>query len=159
MRKGERRIGPAGTAARVAVGLALLYIAGAADGLPWDVSWYDPVLGLVALPAITVVLGLIARRRDARPVRFTGPLGHLLNCAVIVALIVNPYTGGGATLFYAATIFVASWRGQPGCESTVISNVVLRRDDQVGCPLFFPVDAAEAKHRTGRTGRPAAAHD
>jgi hypothetical protein len=41
---------------------------------------------------------------------------------VIVALVANPFTGGAATLFYAATILAAAWRGQPGCEITVFPN-------------------------------------
>ena len=46
---------------------------------------------------------------------------------------------GGLGLFY-----LAAWRGQPGCEITVISNAILQRDDQVGCPVFYPIDAAES---------------
>jgi hypothetical protein len=60
---------------------------------------------------------------------------------------------------YAATILIATWRGQPGCENTVISNLILRRDDEVGCPLFAPIDMAEAKHRTHQAERPAPAHE
>jgi hypothetical protein len=78
---------------------------------------------------------------------------------VIVALVVNPYTGGAATLFYATTLLVAAWRGQPGCEITVLSNWILRRDDQVGCPLFAPIDALEARQRTRRAREPLTAHD
>jgi hypothetical protein len=116
------------------------------------VAWYDAALGLVAL---TVLLGLPARRYAARPLRFTGPLGHLLDCAVIVALASSPYTGDAAALFYAATLLVTAWHAQPGCEVTVtvLSNWILRRDDQVGCPMFAPVDAAEARHRRRRPGR------
>jgi hypothetical protein len=145
----ERRIGPVGTGLRVLVAAGLLYLAGGADGLSWSIDWYDPVLGLVALPALTVALGLAARRYAAGPLRFTGPTGHTLNCAVMVALVFIPYTGGAAALFYATTLLVAAWRGQPGCEVTVLSNWILRRDDQVGCPLFGPVDAAEAATRGG----------
>jgi hypothetical protein len=72
---------------------------------------------------------------------------------VIVALLANPYTGGAAALFYAATLLVAAGRGQPGCEVTVLPNWLLRRDDQVGCPLFAPLDAAEARRRPRRRGR------
>jgi hypothetical protein len=159
MNDAERRIGPAGTALRVIVAAGLLYLAGAADGLSWDAKWYDPALGLLALPALTVLLGLAARRYAARPLRFTGRLGPALNCAVIVALLANPYTSGAAALFYAATLLVAAWRGQPGCEVTVLSNSLLRRDDQVGCPIFAPIDAAEARHRSRRPGRALATHD
>ena len=67
-----------------------------------------------------------------------------INCGVIVALVANPYPGGTATLFYAAALLVGAWRGQADCECTVISNWILRRD-QVGCPIFSPIDQAEAR--------------
>jgi hypothetical protein len=44
-------------------------------------------------------------------------------------------------------LLVGAWRGQAGCEGTVISNWILGRDDQVGCPLLSPLDAAEARLR------------
>ena len=141
----KRRIGPAGTALRALVAGALVYIAGGADGLSWSVEWYDLALGLVALPALTVLLGLAARRYAAGPLHYTGPAAHALNCVVIVALVTNTYTAGAAALFYAAMLIVAAWRAQPGCEVTVLSNWTLRRDDQVGCPVFAPIDAAEAR--------------
>jgi hypothetical protein len=139
----KRRIGPLGTTLRVGAGLGLLYLAGALDGLPWDVSWYDPIVGLVVLPALSVALGLMARRFASGPVRFTGPAGTALNLATIVALFSNEYTAGGAALFYGATILAAAWVGQPGCEGTVVSNLVLRRDDQIGCPIFALIDELE----------------
>jgi len=46
-------------------------------------------------------------------------------------------------LFYGATLLAAAWRGQPGCESTVIANWILGRDDQVGGPVFSPIDQLE----------------
>jgi hypothetical protein len=131
----KRRIGPIGTAVRVAGGLGLIYLAGA-NGLSWDLEWYDPVIGLAVLPAIMLAVGLVARRQTTGPLRLTGPMWTCLHCAVIVALVANPYTGGGAALFYGATMLIAAWRGQPGCEITVIPNVILRRDDQVGCPTL-----------------------
>jgi hypothetical protein len=142
----ERRIGPMGTAVRVAGGLGLLYLAGA-NGLSWDVQWYEPVIGLAVLPAIMLAVGLVARRRKTGPLRLTGLMWICLNCAVIVALVASPYTSGGALLFYGATMLVAAWRGQAGCEITVISNVVLRRDDQIGCPTLSLIDEAEARLR------------
>jgi len=145
----ERRIGPLATGLRVALAVGLLYLAGAADGRPWSVDWYDLIGGLVALPALTILLGLAARRYAAKPIRFTGPAGHALNCTVIVALVVNPYTAGAATLFYGTTLLVAAWRGRPGCEVTVVSNWLFGRDDQVGCPLFAPIDALEARLGSG----------
>jgi hypothetical protein len=141
MTANRRRIGPIGTTLRVAVGLGLLGLAG------WGIDWYDPLVGLVGLPAIALALGLGARRYAAEPVRFDGPLGTTLNCALIVALAVNPYTASGTALFYGATLLIAAWRGQPGCEATVIPNLILHRDDQIGCPTFTPIDQAEARMR------------
>jgi hypothetical protein len=146
-RSTARRIGPVGTAVRTLGGLGLIYLAGAVDGLPWDVDWYDPIVGFVVLPVIMVAVGLVARRYASRPIHLTGPLGILLNLAVIVALVSNDYTAGGAVLFYGASMLVAAWIGQPGCETTVVSNLVLRRDDQIGCPTLFLIDDAEARVR------------
>jgi hypothetical protein len=142
----KRRIGPVGTAVRVAGGLGLIYLAGA-NGLSWDVEWYDPIIGLAVLPAIMLTVGLVARRHATEPLHLTGPMWTCLNCVVIVALVANPYTGGGAALFYGATMLIAAWRGQPGCEITVIPNVILRRDDQIGCPTLSVIDEAEARLR------------
>ena len=140
-----RRIGPIGTTLRALVAAGLVYLAGGAGGLSWQAEWYDVALGLVGLPALTVVLGLAAGRYAHGALRYTGPTAHALNCAVIVALVVNPYTGPAADLFYAAALLAAAWRGQPGCEVTVLPNWILGRDDEIGCPLFGPIDAAEAR--------------
>lgn len=139
-----RRIGTIGTTSRVLVGLGLLYLA-LADGLSWGLTWREALLGLVGFPAVMVVLVMAARRFARRPVRFMGPLGLALNTAVIVALFVTDYTADAAALFYGATLFVAAWRAQPGCEATVLSNWILGRDDQIGCPTFAPIDEAEAR--------------
>jgi hypothetical protein len=146
-----RRIGPVGTAVRTLGGLGLIYLAGAAEGLPWDVDWYDPIAAFVILPVIMIAVGLGIRRHASGPFRLTGPVGIALNLAVIVVLVASEYTAGGAILFYGASMLVAAWVGQPGCETTVISNLVLRRDDQVGCPTLFLIDDAEARVRRGDT--------
>ena len=152
----SRRIGPIGTASRALVGVGLLYLAGGAAGVSWGVEWYDPVVGLIALPAIMVASGLAAARYAPGPVRLTGPLAICLNCLVILALVLNPYTGGGALLFYGTTLLISAWRGQPGCEATVISNMILGREDQIGCPTFSPIDAAENRLRRSRVEASAA---
>jgi hypothetical protein len=144
MTERRRGIGPIGTALRVVTGVGLLYLAvepGESSG--WGVEWYQPVVGFVALPAIALLVGLAARRFAGGPVRFTGPLGVAANLVVLVALASNAYTGGGAALFYGAALLVAAWRGQAGCEATVLPNLVLGRDDQIGCPTFSPIDAVE----------------
>jgi hypothetical protein len=142
--KAKREIGPVGTAARIVVGLFALSIA---SGSTFPFEPEDAVIGLIALPAVLVSLGLLARRYAHGPIQVTGPRGTALNLAVIVALIANPYTGGGATIFYGVTMLIAAGRGQAGCEATVISNLVLSRIDQIGCPTFAPIDEVEAHLR------------
>jgi hypothetical protein len=147
-----RRIGPIGTATRLIGAAVLLYLA-FFDGASWGLEWYDLAVGLGVLPAAMIAFGLGARRYASGPVRFTGSAGTTANCLLLIALAVNPYTAGGAALFYGATLLVAAWRGQPGCEGTVVSNVILGRDDQLGCPLFSPIDDAEARLKARRSAR------
>jgi len=139
-----RRIGPIGTTTRLLAAVGLLYLA-LFDGTSWGLEWYDAAVGLAVLPAAGLALGLTARRYASGPVRFMGSAGTTANCLLLVALGVNPYTAGGAALFYGATLLLATWRDQPGCEATVLSNALLGRDDQIGCPLFSPIDEAEAR--------------
>jgi hypothetical protein len=97
---------------RVFVGFALLYFAGAADGGSWDVAWSDLAIGFAGLPAAMVAVGIFARHFAGAPVHFTGVVGHIANVIVIVALVANPHTAGGAALFYGASMLIAAWRGQ-----------------------------------------------
>ena len=147
-----RRIGPIGTTTRLLAAGGLLYLA-FFDGTSWGLEWYDAAVGLGVLPAAVIAFGLAARRYASGPVRFTGSAGTTANCLVLVALAVNPYTAGGAALFYGGTLLVAARRGQPGCEATVVSNAILGRDDQIGCPLFSPIDEAEARLAARNAGR------
>jgi hypothetical protein len=142
-----RRIGPIGTWSRVAVGVGLVVVGFVGTIRPSGVIWYEPLLGLIALPLLTVLIALIVGHYRPSPLRLTGPLGTGINCLVIAGLASNHITGPTVALFYGATLLVAAWRGQPGCEATVISNTVLDRDDQIGCPLFSPIDHAELHHR------------
>ena len=155
MRIKTRRIGPIGTTTRLLAAAGLLYLA-LFDGTSWGLEWYDAAVGGGALPAAVIVFGLTARRYASGPVRFTGSAGTTANCLVIIALAVNPYTAGGAALFYGTTLLVAAWRSQPGCEGTVVSNALLGRDDQIGCPVFSPIDEAEVRLTARRStdGRP-----
>jgi hypothetical protein len=143
----KRQIGPVGTLARVVSGLGLLYVAGGASIMSWGIEPQDAVMGLIALPALMIGIGVLARHYASGPIHFTGPLGVAVNLAVIVALVGNDFTGGGATIFYGATLLIAAWLGRAGCEATVISNLALGRDDQIGCPTLTPIDAAEAHLR------------
>ncbi len=140
-----REIGKVGTAVRVLVGAAMLYGAFAIDGLQLS----DAILGAVVFPG-TVLLGQWLRSRgNSEPLRATGVTGHLINNAIVIALIVIPPTRDAMLLFYGASMLLAAWRGYAGCEVLAVSNWVLRRDDQVGCLLFSPIDSFERWWTTG----------
>jgi hypothetical protein len=101
---------------------------------------------------------VLARRRAPR-LQATGLVGHGVNAAVFLALYLTPLyapaleaTSDAALIFYAASMLLAAARGYAGCEVLAVSNWVLRRDDQVGCVPFAPVDHLEAV--TKRLSRP-----
>jgi hypothetical protein len=106
----------------------------------------DAVLGLVVFPLAVVALVAIRGRR-ATPVRLTGAEGHCIICAVGVASFV--FVPVAALLFYGSSMLVAAGRGYGGCEIFAISNWLWRRDDQVSCPVFHPVDLAERRATAG----------
>lgn len=145
------RIGPIGSLLRTVMGLWLLYLA--VDRLPpaWRLTWQEVALGLGLFPLVMVMFVLVARRRSEQPLRLTGPGGVAINTGVIVALLANPSTADAAALFYGTSLLVAAWRGLPGCEATIFSNLILGRDDQIGCPAFTPVDEIEARLKRSST--------
>ena len=92
---------------------------------------------------------MAARPPHPTPLRATGPVAHVLNVALFVALYLWEPTSDAALLFYGASMWLAALRGYAGCEVLAVSNWLLRRDDQVGCAVFWPVDQLE-HHRTTR---------
>ena len=147
MRSSKRRIGRIGTVVRVLVGAALLVLAFADQPHEWlwGVEPYELVLGLGVFPAVMVAIGLLAWRYVDGPLRFTSPAGTTANCLIIVALFAIPYTTGAAALFYGTSLIVGALQGLPDCEATALSNLILRRVDQIGCPVFTPIDAWESR--------------
>ena len=148
----NRRIGPVGTGARMVVGVALLVLA-LADGPAGFIGRlevYEMVLGLVVFPGVMVGIGALAARYGNGPLRLTSPAWLAVNCAVIIALFLFPYTAGAAALFYGVSLLVGAGLGMPHCEATVLSNLILRRDDEIGCPCFTPIDAMERAVRNSR---------
>ena len=140
-----RAIGPLGTLARVAVAAGLLWLAfGDERGLTWFVA----LLGLVAVPAGLLLAQALRARFSAAPLRATGPVGHAVNAAIIAGLFLIPSppdVRDAAALFYVASMAVAAWRGDAGCEVLAIPNWLLRRDDRVGCVVFAPLDGLDAR--------------
>jgi len=113
---------------------------------------FDPsawLLGLVGFPALLVVGQWLRARRTPTPLQATGPVAHALNVAVFVVLYLLEPTSDAAPLFYGASMWLAAARGYAGCEVLAVSNWLLRRDDQIGCAVFWPIDQLE-QHRTTR---------
>ena len=158
---GRRRgIGPIGTVARVMVGLLL---AGSVAVGHWRSGFHLDawLLGPVGFPAVLLALQWSRARRDPNRLVATGPLSHVGNLLVLVALYLTPQyapalsvISDAALLFYGGSMLLAAARGYAECEVLAISNWLLRRDDQVGCLVFSPLDQLERRW-LGRTRRPA----
>ena len=147
----ERAIGLVGTIGRVLLGLAFIYLAVTDFGAPeWELAWQGPVLGLVVFPAVLLLFQAVRLRFTNETLNATGGLAFCLNLAVGAVLFSIPFTREAALIFYGASLLLAAARGYAGCESLAISNWLLRRDDQVGCVVFSPVDAVEARITGGK---------
>ena len=158
LHRGRRHIGPIGTAARIVVGLGLLgsVTFGHLDGEFRPVPW---ILGLVGFPVLLLAWQWLRSRRTDVRFQAVGPVAHVLNIGMFLALYLTPdyapalsATSDAALLFYGASMLLAALRGYAGCEVLAVSNWLLRRDDQVGCLVFAPVDLMEgsARHAGGR---------
>jgi hypothetical protein len=118
--------------------------------------WLPPLaLGLVGFPAVLLASQWLRALRDPSRLQATGPLGTTLNMLLFAALFLTPWyarplsvTSDAALVFYGASMLLAALRGYAGCEVLAFSNWVLRRDDQVGCLVFAPIDHLE--HRRPR---------
>jgi hypothetical protein len=126
-----------GSAARLLLGTASI-VAAVLTGA----GQQDLIIGLLVLPTVEVAL-LLARGPGAEPLRMFGGSAYFLNWGVgIAAFTLVPQA---AFLFYGASILLAFARGYAGCEIFAISNWLRRRDDQIVCPIFSPIDQAEAR--------------
>ena len=73
----------------------------------------------------------------------SGSRGHLINGAIVVAAFV--FLTPTALLFYGASMLLAGTRGYAGCEVFALSNWLWRRDDQIACAIFSPIDVIEGR--------------
>ena len=141
--KQRRAMGPIGTAARIGLGryVGIAYYQVWAAG---ELQWYTPVLGLVVFPAMLLLFVMTWQRVRQTPIRGNGPLGVVINHAILFVLVAVPYTSLAAGLFYGASALLAVVRDYKGCEVVAISNTLYQRHDEVGCFLFTPADALDS---------------
>jgi hypothetical protein len=133
---GTRQIGPIGTVVRACVGVALL-VFGIAD----EPSLFELLAGFVLLPAAEMAVVLFLRPPGSGPFHLYGAVGYAVNfgtAGVLLAIWTTP-----ALLFYGASILLAVIKGYAGCEILALSNLTRRRDDQLACAVFSPIDALE----------------
>lgn len=150
---GRRRgIGAVGTAARAVLGLLFLGSV-LADEVARGFRPAAWLLALAGFPAVLLAVQWLRAGRGRPSLRATGPVGHAVNVAVFAALYATPwyapplsFTSDAVLIFYGVSMLLAAARGYAGCEVFAVSNWLLRRDDQVGCVIFSPIDAVERRH-------------
>lgn len=142
-----RELGRYGTAARAAVGIAFLYLG--VVGLPpvHLLAWWQILIGLVGFPAVVAALQLGRLLFTRERLTLNGPVALIINFVVFLALVIFEPTRGATLTFLGAAMIFAAVRGVGGCEVISISNWVLGREDELGCPLFWPIDSRESRVR------------
>ena len=146
----KRQIGLIGTTARVIVGTWLVgsvvyghIVRGPFRPLPW-------MIGLIILPVIFLTWQWARARRNPSKLRAHGPIASTINIIIFFYFLLwTPplisFMRDAVLLFYGVSMLIAAIRGYAGCESLSISNWILKRDDQLGCLFFSPIDFAERK--------------
>ena len=139
----RRALGPVGTACRILLAL----VVGFAFFQAWaagELQWHTPILGFAVFPAMTVLVVMIWQRVRQTPLNGNGPVGIVINHAIIFGLIAIPYTSLAAGLFYGGSALLSVVRDYKGCEVVAVSNTLLQRHDEVGCFLFTPADSLDS---------------
>jgi hypothetical protein len=162
----DREIGPLGTAARVVGGVLAIALPIALSG----VGWWDLGAALVAFPLVATAAGALVTagyQRFApgslarRHAICSGPACTLTAIIVAIAVGLSALTPVSMVAFWVwigASLLLAAARGYGGCEVLAFPNALMRRRDQIGCIIYSPIDAAEARRSARRAGRPAHAH-
>ena len=146
----KREIGIIGTTTRVIIGTWLAgsvlyghFVRGPFRALPW-------IVGLVILPTIFLTWQWIRARYNPSRLKANGPIASALNVIVFFYFLLwappsISLMADAVLIFYGVSMLIAAIRGYAGCESLAISNWLLKRDDQLGCLFFSPIDFAERK--------------
>ena len=156
----ERDIGPIGTSSRIVAGAAALAVPIALEGA----VWWDMATALLAFPLLSSAVAWLMTRVDQpssdNAAACDGGLCSTRGCVLFAVMIgvtvplgiLSPVHGDVAFWgWLGASMLLAAARGYGGCEALAFYNLLTGRRDQIGCLLFTPIDAAEARHKGGRT--------
>ncbi len=146
----KRQIGILGTTARIVIGTwlagSVLYghmVRGPFRPLPW-------IIGLVIVPAIFLIWQWARARHNPAKLKANGFIASTINIIIFFYFLLwTPsalsFMTDAVLIFYGVSMWLAAIRGYAGCEALAISNWLLKRDDQLGCLVFWPFDYAEQK--------------
>lgn len=140
----RRHIGALGAIARLALGGYFVgsviygHIVRGFHFLPW-------VEGLIIFPAVILLWHWLRIRRNPSEFKNISMPAIIFNFGLFWLVYFIPATSDMALIFYGTSILLAGVRGYSGCEILAISNVILRRDDQIGCAVFTPLDLLEQR--------------
>ena len=158
-----REIGPIGTTSRVLVGVSALGVPIALEGVTWWDVGAMVVVALVLAPAARLILLGFERYAPVARTRVLGACSPV-TCSLLALLfgisaaasVATPANGDLVFWgFLGCSMLVAALRGDGGCEVLALPNAISGRRDRVGCIIFTPIDAAEARrtHRPQQPGR------
>jgi hypothetical protein len=159
----SRDIGPIGTATRVAGGVIAIAVSIALVGI----GWWDLAVALIALPLVALVAGELVREGYQRfsPQALarsrtvcSGPACWVWAIVIAAALGLDALSPASVVAFWVwlgASLLVAAVRGYAGCELLAFPNLVRGRREQIGCMVYGPIDAAEARYRARQAGQAA----
>lgn len=146
----KRQIGIIGTITRMIIGTwlagSVVYgqvVRGPFRPLPW-------IIGLVIFPAIFLTWQWGRARHNPAKLEANGLIASTINVVIFFYFLLwapssLAFMTDAVLIFYGVSMWLAAIRGYAGCEVLAISNWLLKRDDQVGCLFFSPIDYAERK--------------
>jgi hypothetical protein len=141
---------------RVLLGLVLIvYVAPVYFRVPTRVA-VGSLLVILELIGVYGLIDIVAARRIVIvfSTRLATVAVHVLLVAVYVAGASRlPIFGHGtgqlaAVTFLGTSLVVAGVRALPGCELMAIHGVFFRKDTELACPVFSPLDRLERKLRS-----------
>ncbi len=146
----KREIGIIGTCARAILGIWLVVSVVSGQVVRGPLRPFTWIFGLIIFPGVFLAWQWARARRNPSRLVATGPIASVINVAIFFyfLLFAPPslsWLSDAVLLFYGLSMCLAAIRGYAGCEALAFSNWLLKRDDQVGCLFFSPIDYAERK--------------